>query len=150
MSGARSRRKGKVGERELARLLSSEGFPARRGAQHRGGPDSPDVLCPSLPSIHFEAKRCERLRIYDAIDQARREAGEDQIPVVCHRRNASLASEGSRSVRWLADGSVPWLAVLTLTDLLAIVRESDYVSTSTSTEGAGISEDELHSGEVAP
>ena len=52
MSGARSRNKGARGELELARLLRSEGFPATRGQQHRGGPGSPDVLCSSLPSIH--------------------------------------------------------------------------------------------------
>ena len=109
MSGSRSRRKGKRGERELAAALTAEGFDAHRGAQHRGGPDSPDVLCPSLPAIHFEAKRCERLNLYDALEQAKREAG-DKLPVVAHRRNRH-----------------EWLAILPLIDLLAIVRESDFV-----------------------
>jgi Holliday junction resolvase len=133
MSGARSCRKGKVGERELCRRLSSEGFPARRGAQHRGGPDSPDVIVPSLPAIHWEAKRCERLRIYDALTQARREAGEGCIPIVAHRKNAS-----------------PWLAVLTLADLLTILRESDFVAPGASTGWlGGIPDPELHD-EAAP
>ena len=109
MSGARSRRKGAVGERELSRLLTDEGFPATRGAQHRGGPGSPDVLCPSLPGIHFEAKRCERLDLLGAIEQARSEAG-GRLPVVAHRRNGC-----------------EWVAILPLADLLAIVRESSYV-----------------------
>jgi Holliday junction resolvase len=108
VSGARSRRKGKRGERELAAALRAEGFPATRGAQHHGGPESPDVLCPSLPGLHFEAKRCERLSLYDALDQARRDAG-GRLPVVAHRRN------GCR-----------WVAILDLTDLLAILRESDF------------------------
>ncbi len=107
--GAHSRNKGQRGERELARLLTAEGFPAERGAQHRGGANSPDVIVPCLPSLHFEVKRCERLSLYDAIDQARRDAG-GKLPVVAHRRN-----------------NCRWLAILDLKDLLAILRASDLV-----------------------
>lgn len=103
--GRRSRDKGKAGERELARLLTAEGFEARRGAQHRGGDDSPDVICPSLPGLHWEVKRCQRLRLYDALDQARRDAG-DHLPVVAHRANGRQ-----------------WLAILDLRDLLSVLRE---------------------------
>ena len=85
MSGARSRRKGAVGGREPAAGLTAEGFNATPGQQHRGGPDSPDVICPSLPGIHFEAKRTERLHLYDAVAQARRDAG-GKLPVVAHRK----------------------------------------------------------------
>ncbi len=107
---ARSRRKGARGEVELARLLSAEGFDATRGRQHHGGPDAPDVRCPALPGVHFEAKRCERLRLYDALAQATSEAG-DRVPVVAHRRDHD-----------------EWIAVLRLTDLLAILRESEHVT----------------------
>ena len=103
-----SKRKGKTGELELARLLTAEGFPARRGQQYAGGPDSPDVVVESLPRIHFEAKRTERLRLYDAIDQARRDAG-DKLPIVAHRAN-----------------NCRWLAILDIRDLLSILRESDH------------------------
>ena len=116
MSGARSRRKGKAGERELARVLTAEGFPATRGQQYRGGPSSPDVLCPSLP-VHWEAKRCERLSLYNALGQAVREAGEGCVPVVAHRRSRH-----------------EWITVLRLSDLLAILRESSFVE-GTATEG---------------
>ncbi len=112
MSGSRSRSKGKRGELELARLLTAEGFEATRGAQHRGGPDSPDVLCPDLPGLHFECKRCERLHLYDALSQAKADAG-DKLPVVAHRRNGH-----------------EWLAVLKLEDLLEVLRESDLVRCS--------------------
>ena len=139
MSGARSRRKGARGEREFAAILTAEGFDARRGLQHRGGPDSPDVIVPSLPSIHFEAKRTERLSLYDAIAQARRDAG-DKLPIVAHRRNAS-----------------EWVAILTLTDLLAIIHESSYVETTcrdvpgeSPTTCAGIPDHDLQAVEVAP
>jgi Holliday junction resolvase len=103
---AMSCNKGKAGEREFAHRLTSEGFPATRGAQHRGGTDSPDVLCPSLPGVHFEIKRCERLRLYDALNQARSDAGE-LLPVVAHRSN------GQR-----------WIVVLELSDFLRLVREA--------------------------
>jgi Holliday junction resolvase len=101
---ARSRNKGKAGERELARVLTAAGFPATRGQQHRGGPGSPDVLCPSLPGVHFECKRTECLSLYDAVDQARAGAGA-RLPIVAHRRNAR-----------------PWLAILDLGDLLGLLR----------------------------
>ena len=124
MSGARSRRKGAVGERELAAVLTAEGFQSVRGQQHRGGSGSPDVIVPALPAVHFEAKRCERFSLYDALRQARRDAG-DKLPVVAHRKNAC-----------------EWVAILRLTDLLAILRESDFVQTG-KVEG-GIPDDELH------
>lgn len=110
--GARSRRKGVKGELELARLLTAEGFAASRGAQNRGGPDSPDVRCPSLPAIHFEAKRCERLSLYDALDQARLDA-QGNLPVVAHRRN-----------------NCRWLAIMDLRDFLDVLRESSFVLNS--------------------
>ena len=46
-----SRRKGARGELELAAKFTDAGFPARRGQQPAGGPDSPDVV-PSIPSLH--------------------------------------------------------------------------------------------------
>jgi|GEM_PF-762081 len=104
-----SRNKGKVGERELARLLTAEGFETRRGVQYQGSTDSPDVICPCLPGIHFEVKRTERLRLYDALGQALQDAG-DKVPVVAHRAN-----------------NCGWVAILKFTDLLAILRSSDYV-----------------------
>ncbi len=102
--GARSWRKGQRGELELARLLSAEGFAATRGAQHRGGSDSPDVVCRDLPGLHFECKRCERLHLYDALEQAKADAGK-RLPVVAHRRNGH-----------------EWVAILRLGDLLALIR----------------------------
>lgn len=79
-----SRKKGKTGELELAALLRDHGVEARRGQQFRGGADSPDVV--GLPGVHVECKRVERLNIYDAYEQAVRDAGND-IPAVFHRKN---------------------------------------------------------------
>lgn len=83
---ANSRRKGAEGERELASLLKTYGFDARRGQQYRGGGDSPDVI--GLPGVHIECKRVERLNIENAMAQSRRDAKDtEDIPVVMHRRN---------------------------------------------------------------
>lgn len=104
--GAMSRTKGKVGERELAKLLTSEGFTARRGVQYQGSPDSPDVVCECLPGVHFEVKRCEALSVYRALEQARTDA-KDKLPIVAHRRN-----------------DCDWVAILDMRDLLGLLRES--------------------------
>ena len=58
-----SRQKGKRGEREAAVFLTVNGLPARRGQQFSGSPDSPDVVCPLLPGVHLEVKRCERTNL---------------------------------------------------------------------------------------
>ena len=93
-----SKRKGKDGElalsKELARLF---GVETRRGVQYQGMPDSPDVV--GLPGIHIECKRAEKIRLYEAVDQAVAEAG-DNVPIVCHRTSRH-----------------PWLATCRLDDL---------------------------------
>lgn len=74
-----SRAKGARGERQWRDELRANGYEARRGQQFSGSPDSPDVLCDSLPWIHFEVKAVEHLNIHDAMDQARRDAGVLQV-----------------------------------------------------------------------
>ena len=85
--GRVSRNKGKRGEREWAHFLRDHGFDSRRGVQHSGGPGSPDVVCDAMAGFHCEVKRVERLNIYDAIDQARRDSLPEQIHYVAHRKN---------------------------------------------------------------
>ena len=110
-----SRAKGARAERQWRDELRANGYAARRGQQFAGSPDSPDVVCDELDWIHFEVKAVERLNIWDAMDQARRDArksreqkaesrkGEDhltpslspsgegdptsKVPVVAHTRN---------------------------------------------------------------
>lgn len=108
MGAKNSCAKGKVGELEWAAKLREEGYGARRGVQYEGGSDSPDVVCEALPQLHFEVKRTERLRIYDAIEQAETEKRDDQIAVVAHRQNHH-----------------PWLVVLTAADFFRLVRCAD-------------------------
>ena len=80
-----SNRKGKDGELELAGVLRGYGYESRRGQQYCGADGSADVV--GLPGIHIECKRVERLSIYDAIDQAKRDAKPVELPAVFHRKN---------------------------------------------------------------
>lgn len=107
MSGRRSRNKGATGEREWASFLRDQGWEAHRGRQYHGGPDSPDVKC-SMPGVSWEVKRVERLRLYEALDQARDEAPEGRVPAVAHRRNRHR-----------------WVVVLDAEDFCQIMREVD-------------------------
>ena len=100
------RRKGAVGERELAAFLKQHGFEARRGQQHAGGGDSPDVVH-NIPSLHIECKRTEKLSVYEAVDQAKRDSfGTERAPTVFHRRNRK-----------------DWLVIMYADDFLEIMKE---------------------------
>lgn len=102
--GAHSDRKGKKGELELAKFLREHGYPsARRGQQHAGGGDSPDVVCDELPGLHLECKRTERFRLYEAMAQAQRDAPARRVPIVAHRMNRR-----------------EWVAVVPLADFLLL------------------------------
>ena len=81
-----SRQKGKRGEREWAKFLTSKGYSARRGQQFSGGCDSPDVVCPSLP-FHWEVKRNEALDMYSALNQALYDSSPEKIPAVAYKKN---------------------------------------------------------------
>lgn len=96
---AKSKRKGKVGEREAAKRLEERfGTPVRRGVQYQGGPDSPDVV--GLPGVHVEVKRTEKLRLWEAINQAVAESPSDSVPMVMHRPNGK-----------------PWVVIVLFDDL---------------------------------
>ena len=101
--GLRSRNKGKLGEREAAaeirRILRTE---ARRGRQFCGSDESPDIVV-DIPDLHFEVKRAERLRLYEALDQALTDC-RSRIPIVLHRANHR-----------------PWVAIVRLEDLPRLV-----------------------------
>lgn len=82
-----SREKGKRGERMAAAKWRESGFDARRGVQYRGEPDSPDVIGP--PGVHIEVKFTERLHLWDALAQSKRDAGPDEMPIVMHKANGT-------------------------------------------------------------
>lgn len=102
--GKMSREKGKRGERELARKFREYGYEARRNQQYCGANGDADVT--GLPGIHVEAKRTERLNLYEAMAQAKNDARENEFPTVFHRRNNS-----------------EWLVVMRLDDWMEIYRE---------------------------
>ncbi len=102
-----SRAKGCRGERELAGVIRDYGWDARRGQQFSGSPDSPDIVH-SIPGLHIECKRTKRLNLYDALSQAKGDKADDEIPVVCHRRDRC-----------------EWVAILPLEDFLKIMREHE-------------------------
>jgi len=81
-----SRDKGARFERLLAKMLREHGYEAERGCQHSGGKDSPDVKH-NMTRLHIEAKDVEKLNIWNALEQSRRDAGDDEIPVVMFKRN---------------------------------------------------------------
>ena len=103
--GSRSRQKGKRGERECAAELAevfglTYGVDARRGVQHQGGPESPDVVLDGVP-IHVEAKRTERLSLWAAVEQSREDAATGHVPIVwhkCNRRESVVIVETSQLV----------------------------------------------------
>ena len=103
--GKASRDKGKVGEREVANILISLGFPARRTAQYCGNTgDASDVV--GVDGFHLEVKRCETIRLPEWIAQAERDCG-GKIPVVLFRRSKE-----------------PWRAVIPMIDLFQLIAES--------------------------
>ena len=80
-----SRVKGKNGELECMHLLRDfYGYDVRRGYASCG---EPDLI--GLKGIHIECKRNERLNIYEAIEQSRRDSEKmkDGAPVVIHRKS---------------------------------------------------------------
>lgn len=80
------KKKGSRFERTVAGLFRSEGYEAaRRSQQYAGINNDADVV--GVPGIHIECKAVERLNIYDAMSQAKRDKREDEFPVVIHKKN---------------------------------------------------------------
>ena len=81
-----SREKGKRFERQLATILRKDyRYDCRRGQQYCGANGDADVI--GLPGIHIEAKHQEKMQLYDWIAQAKRDAKEDELPAVFHKKN---------------------------------------------------------------
>lgn len=102
-----SKQKGKNGELELVRKLRECGYETRRSVQYNGKEEEGQADLVGLPHIHIECKRTERLNLYEAMNQAKRDSeGKGEIPVVFHRKN-----------------NCEWLAILTLEDMMKLYRE---------------------------
>ena len=85
MAKINSRQKGKRGELELAHKLQEFGFDARRSQQYAGINNDADVV--GLPHLHIECKRVQALNIDKAMEQAKRDARDVEVPVVMHRKD---------------------------------------------------------------
>lgn len=105
ISGRRSQRKGRIGELELSKLLQGYGYNVEPGRAVSYG-STPDIT--GLPGIHIECKRTEKLRPYDWMAQAERDAVRfgDGLPAVFFRRSRS-----------------PWLVVMKLEDWVGLYRK---------------------------
>ena len=105
-----SRQKGKRVERLWRDQLREAGFlRAFRGQQYCGAAGNADVVCPELPTIHFEVKGVQNLNVLAAVKQAINDCGE-KTPVVAHKKNGE-----------------PWLITMLAADWLELVKESDRV-----------------------
>lgn len=103
-----SKRKGKTGELELAKLLKKLlGFNVRRSVQYNGRAPEGAADLIGLPGIHVEVKRVQAgyTAIHDAMDQAVRDrdsSGAIQLPAVFHRQNQKGWLVTMRLVDWAA------------------------------------------------
>jgi Holliday junction resolvase len=103
--GKMSKEKGKLGEREVAALLRQYGFEAKRGQQHCGDPEAPDVKS-NMDGFHIEVKRVEAFRLWEALDQANDDVGEGDVPVVFHRKSRK-----------------PWVVIMEAEDFLELMQD---------------------------
>lgn len=107
-----SRSKGKRGELELARKLREHGYDGARRSQQFSGKDG-TADCVGLPGVHVEVKRVEKLNLYDAMAQSKRDSiadsekqGQVMLPAVFHRKN-----------------NCEWLVTMALDDWIKIYLE---------------------------
>ena len=100
-----SKQKGKRFELQLAAKLREYGYKARRTNQYCGNTgDASDVV--GLPGLHIEAKHQETMRLYDWMDQAKRDAKGQKLPAVFHKKN-----------------NAPILVTMEMDDFMEIYRE---------------------------
>lgn len=84
--GKMSRDKGARFERIIASYFREYGYDAHRTAQYCGKTGkAADVE--GVPGLHIECKHCERMSLYDWMDQAVRDTKNEIKPVVIHKAN---------------------------------------------------------------
>ena len=101
-----SKQKGKRGELEFCQELKKYGYDCRRTVQYNGKADDGEADIIGLKGIRAEVKRVERLNIYDAMEQAKRDAKNGDAPTVFHRKNRSN-----------------WLVTMGLDDFMKLYKE---------------------------
>lgn len=87
--GKLSRDKGARFERKVVALFKEFGYHACRPAQYCGNTgQAADVT--GVPFLHLECKHCEKMRLYEWMEQADRDTkaeGKGNKPVVIHKAN---------------------------------------------------------------
>ena len=97
-----SRDKGARYEREVAAFFRQYGLGALRGQQFSAANGDPDVIVPEYEDwMWIECKRVEKLNLYKAMEQAKRDANEMQMPVVIHRKNNQESLVTMRLEDWI-------------------------------------------------
>jgi hypothetical protein len=82
-----SRRKGARGELEFIQTHLAPYWPEAKRNLDQFGDDKRDCL--NVAGVHWQIKRTETLRLWDAIQQAETEASATDVPVVAFRRSHS-------------------------------------------------------------
>lgn len=103
MSPINSRNKGAAGEREFINTHLRPYWPDACRNIDQFGSDKRDCL--NVAACHFQIKRTESFRIWEAIKQAETEAAPIDLPVVAFRRNRSK-----------------WYCVIEASELVALLR----------------------------
>lgn len=82
-----SKRKGKRGELEAAKRLRELGFENVRRSQQYCGAGASDLI--GIDGMNIEVKRAEKLNIYEAVEQAVKDAEGmgAELPVVMYKKN---------------------------------------------------------------
>ena len=85
--GRASKRKGKTGELECAKLFRDNGYDVHRTVQYNGRSEkgAPDLR--GIEGLHIEVKRVEKLNIENAIAQTTRDHAPGTLRTVFHRKN---------------------------------------------------------------
>lgn len=68
----------------MASKLREYGYNCRRGQQYNGL-EGEDIV--GLDYIHCEVKRVQALNLEEAMEQAKRDSKDNQMPAVFHRKN---------------------------------------------------------------
>lgn len=107
LMGAKSQRKGRAAEIELAGILQGNGYNVEPGRALSYG-EVPDLT--GLPGVHIECKRAETLRLSEWMAQAERDSKkfQDGRPAVFFRKSRS-----------------PWCVVMKLEDWMQIYKAQE-------------------------
>lgn len=100
-----SKIKGKKGELEIAHYLQDQGYDSHRGQQYCGSNGDADVI--GVPGLHIEVKRTEKCHPYVYLDQAKKDARNDETPIVVHRQSRK-----------------PWIVIMDMDDFFRVWKEA--------------------------